>query len=217
MRFNAAISSILRIESKDYYSQLTLSDFMTFKAALARVHDIVTLKLSAAMGVWICDHFSLTASEKTGILDRIDSAHPNASGFDIDCVEPNVIAEVKGNFPMNAGNRFGAAQLRGLTNDVFGMLGLASLGKDEDELKRKLSRPARAQAHKFLGLIDSREVRDAASSWMGSLNRSYKMTAHGYLVVDEPQSGPAPRRTDAVYVVYLPVVLSLGPQPQVVP
>ena len=198
-KFNLAVSSVLKIESKDYYRELTFSDLMTLKSGFARIHDIVTLKLAMAMARWVGWRFQLEPNQIVNIVRRVDSTHPNASGFDIDCSEPNVIAEVKGNVPMNAGQRFGPAQLNGLTNDVFGMLGLPSLGKKDDELKRKIQRANRTVAYKFLGLIDSREVRSATLSWISYVNRL--LEPHKYQVKNEPHSGEF--ETDVVYMVYL--------------
>lgn len=115
----------------------------------------------------------------------------------------NIIGEVKGCIPVNLGSTFGAAQIKGLTNDVLQMLGEPPRGKDKTALsvKSKIYRPQRGEAFKFLGLYDSPEVRAATNTWKRNLLDSRTWRLGASTIRDLPETGdlsPA-----AVYVVYL--------------
>lgn len=134
----------------------------------------------------------------------VSNIHPNASGFDLDSYDPNIIGEVKGCIPVNQGKTFGAAQLKGLTNDVLQMLGRPPSGKEEGTLSKaaKIHRTRRTEALKFLALYDSPEVKAAVNKWRQSLLRSRAWKGlDAFTILDLPESGQL--TSDTVYLVYL--------------
>jgi len=203
-RFNRALSETLGIAQDDYYSRLDFDRLLKIKEGLARIHDIVTLKLTFAMVEQIAQRFALGAEAHTALQRKVNAAHPNSSGFDVDWEYPNLIAEVKGCIQVNGGESFGAAQIRGLTNDVLQMLGQAAQGKTLEQLAKrtKINRPHRAEAIKLLGMYDSPAVRVAAGKWRQSLLRHPNWNALAPATVEDlPASGSLNPST--IYLVYL--------------
>ena len=141
-RFNRAVIEVLKIQDKDYYAEMKIRDLLKLKSGYARINNIITLKLTMALINWLGGRLSLGSEKIAEITRQVDATHANASGFDVDICDPNIVGEVKGNVPVNGGNRFGADQLKGLTNDVFGMLGLPSLGSGESLRKKYAGRIA---------------------------------------------------------------------------
>ena len=69
---------------------------------------------------FIAELFSLPAAEKNQILNKAKNTNPYANGFDIIHVGTvKVIAEVKCNRPINNGNLFGGAQIKGIRKDLL--------------------------------------------------------------------------------------------------
>lgn len=203
-RFNDSLTETLGIVPDDYYSRLDFDHLLRLKEGLARIHDIVTLKLTFAMVKLVTKRLNLDAETHAALLRKVNAAHPNASGFDIDWHEPNIIAEIKGCIPMNRGEVFGDAQRKGLTNDVLQMLGQPPLGKSNERVAKtsKIYRPHRAEAIKLLGLYDSPVVREAARQWRQNLLQqpAWKPLLSTN-IEDLPTSGNLAPGT--VYLVYL--------------
>ena len=208
-KFNAAITEVLGISEEDYYSRLDFDGLLRLKAALARVHDIVTLKLTFALAEWIARRWDLNEPATAALRFAINEVAPNASGFDFDSPNLNIIGEVKGMIPMNAGERFGSAQLKSLTSDVLQLLGKPALGKTQGELsvRHKTKRPNRDTAIKLIGVYDSPNVRVAAQDWRSRLMASklWKgLEAHS--IQDAPIDAGFSLQTlsaQDVYLVYL--------------
>lgn len=104
----------------DYYSYMDNSDFDTLKTVLANINGIITYNSTLVMVDFIAEVFSLPAEERDQILNRAKNTNPYANGFDIiHTGTVNVVAEVKCNRPINNGNRFGGAQVKGINKDLL--------------------------------------------------------------------------------------------------
>ena len=109
--FNNFMISRLRLEIKDYYDSLTTKDFIELKAILSNINNIITLKLTLKFVDFLTSLFKFSAESKENIINSIQNINPNSNGFDVEIENPvKIVAEVKGNFPINNGNSFGAAQ-----------------------------------------------------------------------------------------------------------
>lgn len=203
-RFNRTLFMALGLPAGDYYGRMDFEKLTLLKNSLARIHDIITLKLTLALAQWVVTRFHLGQEASEKLILSVNTIHPNAAGFDLDCVNPNLIGEVKGCIPVNGGGTFGAAQLRGLTNDVLQMLGYPAGGKQADKLstRSKIHRTSRREALKFLALYDSPAVRQAVEKWRGSLANS-----SGHVLADRELIRDLPERerllSEAVYLVFL--------------
>lgn len=201
VRFNESIATTLGITPEDFYGRLGFAELLQLKAGYARIHDIITLKLTQALADWLGVGLSLPAEKVQSLRKAVDSAHPNAAGFDLDSMDPNLIGEVKGNIPVNGLHRFGAAQQKGLTNDVRQMFGQAAGHKTPEtvSLSSKIHRKRRLEALKFLGLYDSPQVRLATGGWMDSFARSHPQLKLSFAGDSKTFSA------DTVYIVFLKV------------
>ena len=133
-QLNETLISVFRLEKRDYFQDLSFTQLLKLKQGLARIHDTVTLRLTFDLVDWIAAKFNFTPIRKAALWKQVDDQSANASGFDLSWHDPRIIAEVKGCIPVNGGHVFGAAQVRGLTNDVRQMLGLPATGKTKDQL-----------------------------------------------------------------------------------
>ena len=199
--FNAIIGRALGLPPADYLERLNLDGLMDLKEITSNVHAVITLKLTFALVDWLQTHLQLTADQACALNEATDAAKPFESGFDLDCLNPNLVAEVKGNIPVKGGSILGAAQLKGLTNDVLQMFGLPPRGKSVETMsdRSKIHRPDLGYALKFLGVFDSARVRAAASKWMETFRGAHPgqkvALAEGVEKFDP----------DTVYVVFLSI------------
>ncbi len=209
-RFNEGLAKVFRVEKTDYYSLLTIPDLMDLKSGYARINDIITLRLTMALVDWLAARLRLGNEQRNGLLDSVNRQHPNAGGYDVDCAEPNFIAEVKGNIPMNQGTVFGSGQVDGLTSDVLCMMGLPSIAKHGGKVKQKAARSDRPKAIKFLALFDSEPVRQATQRWKSVLLAGQSQQfPDGFLIEETPADGEL--SDNAVYLVFLKLDIPLLP------
>lgn len=204
LRLNNSLCSALNLPKQDYYGQLSLNGLLVLKECLARVHDVITLKLTLALVNWLAQRFGLTPEHKDALQAQVNQQHPNAAGFDLDCADLNLVAEVKGNIPVNGKKRFGSAQITGLNNDVLHMLGKPPLGKELERMRSnsKVKREGLNSAIKLLCLCDTPEVRAAASNWSLNLMAQAEWKHLGAERIQEiPAAGKLSAQT--VYLVYL--------------
>lgn len=203
---NEALISVFPLEQRDYYAELSFAQLLQLKRGLARIHDTVTLKITLELVHWVAARFQLTPDQKAALWKQVEDQSANASGFDLQWNEPQIIAEVKGCIPVNGGSVFGAAQLRSLTNDVRQMLGLAAHGKDEKDLspRTKVRPAANRSAIKLLALYDSPEVRKATIQWRRSVEAQawFKELDPPMQIQDAPAEGSL-NDPSKVYLVYL--------------
>jgi hypothetical protein len=115
---NKHLSKLTGKES-DFFSKLKNEDILELKTVLSDIHNLLTLKLTIASAVWICDYFEIEDVERSKILEKIDAIKPNEQGFDIVLQEPiKLIGEVKCTSPINNGFKFGVAQRNSILDDI---------------------------------------------------------------------------------------------------
>jgi hypothetical protein len=197
--FNEIIQRAISLPPADYLGRLSLEGLMDLKAITSNIHAVITLRLTFALVDWLEKTLNLPQEQARVINDVADAAKPFESGFDLDSENPNIIGEVKGNIPVRGGSVFGAAQVKGLTNDARQMFGLPPIGKTAETMSpnSKIHRPKLSEALKFLAVYDSQSVREAAVNWMASFQNAHKgrkvKLAEGVTNFD----------SDTVYVVFL--------------
>jgi hypothetical protein len=197
--FNEIIGRTLDLPPADYLGRLSLDGLIDLKAITSNIHAVITLKLTFALVDWLQAHLKVTPDQSRALNDAADATKPFVSGFDIDSSDPNLVAEVKGNIPVNGGYAFEAAQVKGLTDDVRQMYGLPPNGKlaERMSVRSKIHRPNLGNALKFLGVFDSARVRAAVSKWMETFRK-----AHAGLKL-ELAEGVEIYEPDTVYIVFL--------------
>ena len=137
----------------DFFTSMEQSDLMELKIVLADINNVLTLKMTNAAAIWLCEYFNFDKNIESKILNAVDKAKPNSKGFDIHIDEPyKILAEVKCVAPVNNGNVFGVAQHDSILNDIYKLInGKDTFGDTEKYLK-------------FLFLIDLGEKTDKAIS-----------------------------------------------------
>jgi hypothetical protein len=210
---NAFIVNTLKCSKNDYYDNLSFEDVLKLKAFLSDINNIVTYRLTVALAKVLAA--SLPAEIQKTLLQSVNCAHPNASGFDLDINKDslNLIGEVKGNIPTKSGNRFGPAQIDGLNNDVLQMFGKPPIGKGktlDDPLPKKCKRKDREKAIKFLGLYSSQKTREATEKWITTLKKLANTAKWRSLkdcmvsIIKDPKNITLSElRCDTVYVIFL--------------
>lgn len=191
---------------RDFYNEIGTAGLLELKNALARVNDIITMRLSLCFVEWLRQRLELTDLQAEELRRQILSTNPNASGFDVDSVPLNVVAEVKSNIPVKRGERFGAAQVRGIENDIRAMLGLGAIGAHDGHRKDKAIRAAERKPLKFLVLIDTRDVREAADARIRALlgpKSALRKEQPDLRIEVATERGTL--ETSAVYLVFVPL------------
>lgn len=201
--FNEIIAHALCLPPANYHARLTLDGLICLKEITSNIHALITLRLTFALVDWLQTRLKLMPEQVLTLNDSANSNKPFVAGFDLDSINPNLVAEVKGNIPVRGGSAFEAAQLKGLTNDVRQMFGLPPTGKILEGMSKrsKVHRPNLVSALKFLCLYDSPRVRAAADKWMETFRR-----AHTELKVKLAEQVEV-YKPDTVYIVFL----TLGP------
>ena len=185
-RFNNSVHALLGVPQVDYYSRLSIDQVLELKATLSDINNIVTLRLAVSLGEWICNRFNLPSSKLKEIGETISASKPNANGYDLELHDPNIIAEVKCNIPINGGNAYGAQQRDGLIRDIKGLLN----GKSKSA--RDISNSV-----KLLALYDAATVRNASKRLVHNLPQELNKR-----IVIDPQED---RKLDSmsVFIIYL--------------
>jgi hypothetical protein len=206
IQLNEALISVFRLEERDYFQDLSFAQLLKLKQGLARIHDTVTLRLTFGLVNWISGRFNFTPNQKAALWKQVDDQSANSSGFDLSWHDPRIIAEVKGCIPVNGGHVFGAAQVKGLTNDVRQMFGLPAIGKTRAQLspRSKVHHPTNPNAIKLLALYDSLEVRKATLHWKQRLEGQgwFKALTPPCSIQDVPDNDQ-PNDPTILYIIYL--------------
>jgi hypothetical protein len=144
-KFNQFISTKVTGEIKDYYSKLSVEDFVNIKATLSDINNIITYKTTISFMNWLSDHFPYVKKNYQLYMDLVLGTKPSDNGYDIVVTgEVSILAEIKCNKPINNGFKFGSAQKNGIIKDIKGLL--------EGKSKEKMVDPTKG--YKFLVVYD---------------------------------------------------------------
>ncbi|ART75163.1 hypothetical protein B4U37_03495 [Sutcliffiella horikoshii] len=122
-RFNQFICSKITGENNDYYSKLSIEDFVDIKSTLSDINNIITYKTTISFMDWLRDRFSNVEENYQLYLEGVLKVKPSVNGYDIMVTgKENILAEIKCNKPINNGYKFGSAQKNGLIKDIQGLL-----------------------------------------------------------------------------------------------
>jgi len=186
-RFNQFISSKVTRENKDYYSKLSIEDFVEIKTTLSNINNIITYKTTIRFMEWLRNHFSYVDKKYQIYLDEILGAKPSGNGYDIMVTgDVNILAEIKCNKPINYGFKFGSAQRNGIIKDIQGLL----------EGKSKVNFDP-TNAYKFLVIYDFGEhTLKATEHLIKNIPSEYKGKVELY-------ANQTQLELDKVYVVFI--------------
>ncbi|AQX53086.1 hypothetical protein [Priestia flexa] len=186
-RFNQFIISKVTGENKDYYSKLTIEDFVDIKNTLSNINNIITYKTTISFMDWLRDHFSYVDENYEVYLKDVLKVKPSVNGYDIMVTgKVNIVAEIKCNKPINNGFKYGSAQKNGIIKDIQGLL----------EGKTKVNfNPI--HAYKFLVMYDFGEHSLKATEHL------IKNIPSGYRGKVEIYNDKTQLKIDKVYVVFI--------------
>jgi hypothetical protein len=122
-RFNQFISLKVTGENEDYFSKLSIEDFVDIKTTLSDINNIITYKTTIRFMDWLREHFSSVDENYQVYLNEVWGAKPSGNGYDIMVTgDVNILAEIKCNKPINNGFKYGSAQKNGIIKDIQGLL-----------------------------------------------------------------------------------------------
>lgn len=190
-----------QLASDDDKIAVVPADILPLKMAISDVNNVVTCLLTFSFVDWLLARGIINREQHQALIAQVDRQKPNTNGYDVDFHDGglSIIAEVKGNLPVNNG-KYGAAQIKGLEDDV---LHLVQGKKKADITEQRLE-----SSLKFLVLLECKD-KDAASA-TGSFLEYYSRNKPGknnakLVEVDENEGLPPEPRKDVVYVVRLPL------------
>jgi len=197
------ICNLHPVVSANEFCHFSEHELFKLKRAFGYVNNAVTCRLTSKLAEWISNRSEF--NEYKDKIIELALSHPNASGYDIKLEDPNILAEIKGNVPVNDGDKFGAAQKKGLKEDICCLLGITQGEKKEKELK--IGKDNFKKYFKFLGLPNSHVVQKAMDELINAINKNqppeekiiFKKYTPENLNADELETG------NRVHIVFLSV------------
>ncbi len=188
--FNDFLVSRLALENRDYYGELDTEDFIKLKSIFRNVNNIITLKLTFKFVEILSSLFELSAEDGREIVDKVQMVSPNANGFDVEIEKPiKLVAEVKGNVPVNGGVVFGAAQQREIKKDLCSLKN----GKTKSSIKPD-------NFYKFMVFPDINATRKAVEKLLTLLKSSNDYKDYSFEIVSQNTKA---LETDRIYIVFV--------------
>lgn len=185
-RINDFFSSNFSLPKEDYYSKLTPEAILSLKTALSDINNMLTMKVTLAFANWVSSRLSLDEIAREGLIKIVLDSKPSSNGYDIWLGYPvSFVGEVKCNIPINNGEVYGAAQRRGIEQDIKGLLH----GKKKAPLNP-------ASCLKFLAFLDTPKIRKANAHLI-------KRSAECKDILVFPSETQKLDRTDVVYGIYV--------------
>ena len=104
---------------EDYYSKLTLKEFVHLKKAITNINNIITMLVTESFVKTLHKDGVISTSQQSEMLEHLFETHANTNGFDVEysAGQMKIVAEVKCNIPVNE-TSFGAAQEKSIMEDV---------------------------------------------------------------------------------------------------
>lgn len=193
--FNKFLISKLCLEDNDYYGTLKTKDFIELKSVLSNINNIITLRLTLKFIENIASLFNLTHESKTKIINTIQNINPNSNGFDVEIENPiKIVAEVKGNIPINGGASFGSAQRNGILKD-FKLLKNGKLKSNVANTK---------DFYKFFVLPDTEKTRTAIKMFLEKLKNQNEYKNYSFEILSEDAKD---LNKDIIYIVFVTIDL----------
>ena len=172
---------------EDFYSKLTLQEFVMLKKAITNINNIVTMLATEGFIHTLQNDGVISSQQEAEMLQQLLATHANTNGFDVEYnKEVKIVAEVKCNIPVNE-KSFGAAQESSIMDDVEHLF--------NSKKKSDLTQKAIKDYYKFMVFLEEENVRPSAQKLIK------KLTNKGFLVKEY-----APQMTlqkDTVYFIYI--------------
>lgn len=136
--------------------------------------------------------FNISKNVKETIIKDIQKVNPNTNGFDVEIRAPiKIVAEVKGNIPINDGTAFGSAQRNNILKDLKSLKN----GKTKSDINTE-------EFYKFFVLPDTEKTRKALESLLSSLERNNDYKDYSFSVLSDKDSA---KDKETIYIVFVSI------------
>ena len=173
---------------EDYYSKLTLKEFVNLKKAITNINNIITMLVTESFVKTLHKDGVISTSQQSEMLEQLFETHANTNGFDVEysAGQMKIVAEVKCNIPVNE-NSFGAAQENSIMEDVDHLF--------HSKKKSDLTSEDIQDYYKFMVFLDVENVRVSTQKLIR------KLTKKGLNVTE--YTPKTKLQKDIVYFIYI--------------
>lgn len=173
---------------EDYYSKLTLKEFVHLKKAITNINNIITMLVTESFVKTLHKDGVISTPQQSEMLEQLFETHANTNGFDVEysAGQKKIVAEVKCNIPVNE-NSFGAAQENSIMEDVDHLF--------HSKKKSDLTSEDIQDYYKFMVFLDVENVRVSTQKLIR------KLTKKGLNVTE--YTPKTKLQKDIVYFIYI--------------
>ena len=173
---------------EDYYSKLTLKEFVNLKKAITNINNIITMLVTESFVTTLHDDGVISTPQQSEMLEQLFETHANTNGFDVEysAGQMKIVAEVKCNIPVNE-TSFGAAQENSIMEDVDHLF--------HSKKKSNLTSEDIQDYYKFMVFLDVENVRVSTQKLIR------KLTKKGLNVTE--YTPKTKLQKDIVYFIYI--------------
>ena len=174
--------------NKDYYSKLTLKEFVHLKKAITNINNIITMLVTESFVKTLHKDGVISTPQQSEMLEQLFETHANTNGFDVEysAGQMKIVAEVKCNIPVNE-TSFGAAQENSIMEDVDHLF--------HSKKKSDLTSEDIQDFYKFMVFLDVENVRVSTQKLIR------KLTKKGLNVTE--YTPKTKLQKDIVYFIYI--------------
>lgn len=173
---------------EDYYSKLTLKEFVNLKKAITNINNIITMLVTESFVKTLHKDGVISTPQQSEMLEQLFETHANTNGFDVEysAGQMKIVAEVKCNIPVNE-TSFGAAQENSIMEDVDHLF--------HSKKKSDLTSEDIQDYYKFMVFLDVEKVRVSTQKLIR------KLTKKGLNVTE--YTPKTKLQKDIVYFIYI--------------
>ena len=173
---------------EDYYSKLTLKEFVNLKKAITNINNIITMLVTESFVKTLHKDGVISTPQQSEMLEQLFETHANTNGFDVEysAGQMKIVAEVKCNIPVNE-TSFGAAQENSIMEDVDHLF--------HSKKKSNLTSEDIQDYYKFMVFLDVENVRVSTQKLIR------KLTKKGLNVTE--YTPKTKLQKDIVYFIYI--------------
>ena len=173
---------------EDYYSKLTLKEFVNLKKAITNINNIITMLVTESFVKTLHKDGVISTPQQSEMLEQLFETHANTNGFDVEysAGQMRIVAEVKCNIPVNE-TSFGAAQENSIMEDVDHLF--------HSKKKSDLTSEDIQDFYKFMVFLDVENVRVSTQKLIR------KLTKKGLNVTE--YTPKTKLQKDIVYFIYI--------------
>ena len=173
---------------EDYYSKLTLKEFVHLKKAITNINNIITMLVTESFVKTLHKDGVISTPQQSEMLEQLFETHANTNGFDVEysAGQMKIVAEVKCNIPVNE-TSFGAAQENSIMEDVDHLF--------HSKKKSDLTSEDVQDYYKFMVFLDVENVRVSTQKLIR------KLTKKGLNVTE--YTPKTKLQKDIVYFIYI--------------